>query len=147
VVEVLGSIDELVSFIGLARAMLSNHKEVNKILEDVQRKLFIYAAVIHGMKGYKITQEDISWVEKVTIDIDSKLPPLRRFILPSGSEASAAIHVARTVCRRAERNIVALSRERKLTEPTIPFINRLSSLLFVLARYVNYKESRQEEFV
>ncbi|MEM0116900.1 MAG: cob(I)yrinic acid a,c-diamide adenosyltransferase [Conexivisphaerales archaeon] len=147
IVEVLGSIDELVSFIGLARSMLSGHNDVDKILENIQRKLFVYAAVLHGMPGHEITQEDVDWVEKITVDIDSKLPPLKRFILPSGSQASAAVHVARTVCRRAERSVVALSKEKTLPPSALPFINRLSSLLFVLARYINYKDMHQEEYV
>jgi cob(I)alamin adenosyltransferase len=147
VIEALGSVDELVAFLGLARTKVKGHEEVSALLKEVQKTLFRYAAVLHGMKGYDITHEDVLWLEQRTLAFDKRLPGLRNFILPSGSEAAATIHVARAVCRRTERSVVALSRKEKIPENCIPFINRLSSLLFVLARYVNYEESQPEELV
>lgn len=146
-IEVLGSIDELVAFIGLARSKLTSNKDINELLRGVQRMLFRYAAVLHGMKNYSISNDDVAWLEEKTLSYDASLPRLTKFVLPGESETSALIHVARTVCRRTERRIVSLSKEKELPETAIPIINRLSSLLFVLARYVTYKESKTEEYV
>ena len=76
----------------------------------------------------------VSWLEKVLDKHNETLPPLKEFILPGGSAAAATCHLARTVCRRAERETVALSREEAVNEPVIAYLNRLSDLLFVIAR-------------
>ncbi|MEM0118658.1 MAG: cob(I)yrinic acid a,c-diamide adenosyltransferase [Nitrososphaerota archaeon] len=146
VVQALGDIDELDCFLGFARTKVQT-QEVKELLKQIQLKLFTYAAVIHNMREYKITQVDVEWLEQKAIEFDKELPELRHFILPAGSEGSIALHIARAVCRRAERSVVALDRQRKLPEHSIPFINRLSSLLFVLARYINVKEGINEELV
>ena len=147
VVNALGAIDELVSFLGLARTKLSETPEVESAVAHVQRTLFRYAAVVHSMRGSEITEDDVRWLEQKAVEFDRDLPQLRRFILPGGGEGGAALHVARAVCRRAERYVVALNREKGVCQHCIPYINRLSSLLFVLARYVNIKEGRSEELV
>ncbi len=96
----------------------------------------------------RISKEQLDRLESVTDELNSRLPVLRRFILPGGSIAGAELHVARTVCRRAERRIVALSKVESINPEVLPYINRLSSFLFVLARAVNKMQRvPEEEFV
>ena len=96
----------------------------------------------------RMTKEQLDRLESVTDDLNSGLPRLRRFILPGGSVPGAELHVARAVCRRAERRIVALSKIESINPDVLPYINRLSSLLFVLARTVNkIQRVPEEEFV
>jgi cob(I)alamin adenosyltransferase len=149
-VEAYGAIDELNSQIGVARAQIKS-KKLDQILKDVQRDLWILggdlASELFSASVPRISKE-LERLESVTDELNSGLPQLRRFILPGGSIPGAELHVARAVCRRAERRIVALSKIESINPEILPYINRLSSLLFVLARTVN-KAQRipEEEFV
>jgi cob(I)alamin adenosyltransferase len=89
-----------------------------------------------------ISDEDVRRVEALIDDVDSQVPPLRRFVLPGGTPAGAALHVARTVCRRAERRLVALA--TPVDPVLLQYINRLSDLLFALARAVNHRQGIPE---
>src|SRR5256885_10297417 len=96
----------------------------------------------------RITKEQLVRIESATDELNSGLPQLRRFILPGGSVPGAELHVARAVCRRAERRIVALSKIEAINPEVLPYINRLSSMLFVLARTANkLQRVPEEEFV
>ena len=88
---------------------------------------------------------DVQTTTAVVGGIEEDLPPLRHFVLPGGLEAGAALHLARTVCRRAERRVVALGREAELEPALIVYLNRLSDLLFVAARWVNRRGGAEEE--
>ncbi len=143
--EAIGTVDELVAYIGLARALSKEMEDVSATLRAIQLTLFRYNAALLSIKGYEVTSADVAWLEKASLDYDSKLPTLRRFILPGGSHLGAVLHVSRTVCRRAERRVVKMKIGRKPAGYEIAFMNRLSSLLFVLARYVCQVQGAPEE--
>jgi cob(I)alamin adenosyltransferase len=139
-VEAYGAVDELNSQIGVARALIKD-KKLSETLKQVQEDLFVLggdlASELVNAKIPRIGKLQLDRLEKVTDESNSDLPRLRRFILPGGSLAGAELHVARAVCRRAERRIVALSKSESINPEVLPYINRLSSFLFVLAREVN----------
>jgi cob(I)alamin adenosyltransferase len=143
--EAIGTVDELVAYIGLARALCKEIEDVSATLRAVQLTLFRYNAALLSIKGYEVTAADVAWLEKAATDYDSRLPTLRRFILPGGSQLGAILHVSRTICRRAERRVVKMKIAKKPAGYEIPFMNRLSSLLFVLARYVGQVQGAPEE--
>jgi len=150
-VEAYGAVDELNSQLGVARAHVKS-KKLDQILKSVQRDLWILggdlASELVSANVPRITKEQLDRLESVTDELNSSLPQLRRFILPGGSVPGAELHVARAVCRRAERRIVALSKVESINPEILPYINRLSSLLFVLARTVNRTQRvPEEEFV
>src|SRR5690348_5778110 len=150
-VEAYGAVDELNSQIGVARAHIKS-KKLEQILKSVQRDLWILggdlASELVSASVPRISKEQLDRLESVTEELNSGLPQLRRFILPGGSVPGAELHVARAVCRRAERRIVALSKIDSINPEILPYINRLSSFLFVLARVVNKAQRvADEEFV
>jgi len=150
-VEAYGAVDELNSQLGVARAYIKS-KKLDQILKNFQRDLWILggdlASELVTANVPRISKEQLDSLESVTDELNSGLPSLRRFILPGGSVAGAELHVARAVCRRAERRIVALSKVESINPDVLPYINRLSSFLFVLARTVNKMERvPEEEFV
>ena len=119
---------------------------------EFQKYIFIAGADIATPEkekvNYKIpemTEEHVAKIENFTNEIGNKLSPLNKFILPGGSFAGALLHSARSICRRAERSIVALSEKEKVNEEILKYCNRLSSLLFVLARYENKISSIEEK--
>jgi cob(I)alamin adenosyltransferase len=150
-IEACGSIDELNAVLGVVSSFPLPDK-VAKMLGGVQDTLFSIGAGIALPPG----QERGEWgipaiadehVKELELHIDScqeALPPLRHFILPGGNQAGAMLHLARTVARRAERRCVTLSRIEPVDLQVIRYLNRLSDLCFVLARYVNREDSRQE---
>jgi cob(I)alamin adenosyltransferase len=150
-VEAYGAVDELNSQVGVARAHIKE-KRLSLMLKSIQRDLWILggdlASELVTTNVPRITKEQLFTLESVTDELNSDLPRLQRFILPGGSVAGAELHVARAVCRRAERRIVALSKVESINPEVLPYINRLSSFLFVLARTVNKMQRvPEEEFV
>jgi cob(I)alamin adenosyltransferase len=151
-VEAYGSIDELNSCIGIA-VSVCRLEDVADSLRQVQRLLFIAGADLAAQlpaeesedRTRRISKADTEWLERETDAVYSKLPRLTGFILPGGSEVSAQIHLARSICRRAERRIVAASRSEKVNPDILPFVNRLSTYLFNLARFANLSEGRSDE--
>ena len=143
-IEACGTVDELNSALGLARADNSDPR-IDGILEVIQNELFALGADLatprsaEKTKITRIESRDVQGLEKVLDDLQENLKPLRRFILPGGSPVAARIHFARTICRRAERAVVRLSRNEDIGETVIVYLNRLSDLLFVLARYANHR--------
>jgi len=145
-VEAYGSVDEINSALGVARSSLSDN-EISSVLEELQKDLFVAGADLAGDKGGRvprITKERVFELERIIDRFESELPPLHVFILPGGGRAGASLHFVRAVARRAERRIVTLSRKEDINEQLIPYINRLSDLLFVLARVVNHREKQTE---
>jgi len=132
-VETYGTVDELNSIIGLVLTC-DMDEAIRACLTRTQHELFDLGGEL-CMPGYTLVPE--ACVEQLEKDLDhfnAKLPPLKDFILPGGSEAAARCHLARTVCRRAERLMVSLARAEKINEVSLRYLNRLSDLLFVIAR-------------
>jgi cob(I)alamin adenosyltransferase len=148
-VDAYGDVDELNAWLGLVRASHVD-AEIDAEIAQLQRDLFALGAQLAD-PGEKIasrvtkaalTDPDVERLERFIDRLESSLPPLRRFILAGGAPAGAALHVARTVCRRAERRIVSLTPAADAV--LLRYINRLSDLLFVLARYVNHRAGAAE---
>jgi cob(I)alamin adenosyltransferase len=135
-IEAIGTVDELNSVIGVLLAE-DLPAEARILLNDVQNDLFDLGGEL-SVPGHTLMSEAHSKRLEDALDaFNAKLPALKEFILPGGSRAASLAHVARTVCRRAERTLVALSRTDPLAPPLRPYLNRLSDLLFVLARVLN----------
>ncbi len=149
-VEAYGTVDELNSLLGLTRT-LKPSAQTDAWLREVQQQLFVLGADLATPPDAKsshilrIGEEAVQWLE-VTIDaMEESLPPLTHFILPGGSQAGASLHVARTVCRRAERLVIALTESSVSASVALPYLNRLSDFLFVLARWENQQAGASEE--
>lgn len=147
-VEAYGAVDETNASIGLALA-ISEHEDLRSLGREIQARLF-------DLGGYLATPDpdrraksgvpeldagDVAMLERQIDDLDAGLEPLKGFILPGGTRASAAFHAARTVCRRAERRCVALHHAEPISAPSLRYLNRLSDLLFVMARVENRRAS------
>jgi cob(I)alamin adenosyltransferase len=141
-IDVYGTVDELNAQLGVVRA-LKPPAEVDDLLEQIQNKLFVLGADLAApfdqapRNMRRIQQIDIQIFEETIDRLDVQVEPLKSFILPGGSLVSAQLHVARAVCRRAERLVDALERKEEIGKFPLVFLNRLSDLLFVVARYVN----------
>ena len=148
-VEAYGTIDELSSMLGVVISGSSNRGLVSS-LKEVQKMLFVAggdaATELHGsQKVPRITPADTALLEKMTDELASKLPTLANFILPGGSPTGAMTHLARSVCRRAERRILTASRSHEMNPELLPFFNRLSSYLFNLSRWENRRAKMKED--
>lgn len=147
-IETYGVIDELNSFIGLARTRIDD-KEINDILKEVQKHLFTMGADLakSQAKGKKaiLMKEDVKFLEDMTTKADTELKSLDKFIIPGGSPASALLHVCRAIARRAERRIIFLKKQEIINEEIPKYLNRLSYLLFALARLVNQRSGIEDE--
>jgi cob(I)alamin adenosyltransferase len=133
--EVCGDLDELNSWLGLIRCE-PLPDGYDALLEGIQRQLFAMGAALTAGAA-AVSRKDVKSLEQMIDRIEAKLPPLDVFILPAGVRAAAALHVARTVCRRAERRLVTLGRSEPVSPELLAYVNRLGDLLFVLARGVN----------
>jgi cob(I)alamin adenosyltransferase len=149
-VEAYGDVDELNSFIGAAASFLTDAALV-RVLADIQKDLFSVGAQLAdpGFKDqsrakFQIPRDRIAALENAIDSFETELPPLRQFILAGGGNAGALLHVARTVCRRAERRVVSLSDKVEVHPNVIEYLNRLSDFLFVIARVVNHREGKEE---
>ncbi len=142
-----GEVDELNAGIGAARAF-NRDPSVDGNLKQIQNDLFDIGAILatpdtkklEGKSSTSVRKGQITFLEQSIDRMEKDLPPLRQFILPGGSEVGSLLHLSRTVCRRAEREIIALSETEKVDADLIVYINRLSDYLFVLARWVNVKK-------
>ena len=139
-----GDIDELNSFIGLL-ACKTDDAALSELITHIQHDLFNLGAELSIAQQY-ITGANISYLEQQLDNYNAGLPPLEEFILPGGGEAAALCHVARAVCRRAERSLVALSRKEDIGADMLAYINRLSDLLFVLARVLTRNADEEEVY-
>ena len=159
-VEAYGAVDELNSFVGLALTSLADADADADALAEVRRGLLLIQNDLFALGANLATPEgddsrprpqtpDVpvarvevmeEWIDQAT----EELPELRQFILPGGTEAAAMLHVCRSVCRRAERSVVALGREETLDPGIVPYLNRLSDLLFVWARLENLRAGQAD---
>ena len=151
-VEAYGDVDELNAVIGMARAV-ELMPRVDELLVPVQRDLFAIGALLatpdrekmaQHLQKARIDERRIAELEQAIDDAESELEPLRAFILPGGTPKAAALHVARTVCRRAERHVVRLQHAVELPALAVIYLNRLSDLLFTLARLANRRAGAGE---
>ena len=141
-VDAYGSVDEANATIGLS--ILRTNIKIKKILQIIQNDLFDLGADLClpdkiNIQKLKITNDRVDYIEEKIDSFNKELSPLNSFVLPGGSEPATYLHIARTITRRAERKIVALSKKERVNPVTIIYLNRLSDLLFVLARYTNNK--------
>ena len=148
-VAAYGDVDELNAVLGVVLAQ-SAQRDLSGLLRRIQRDLFALGAqladprdrIAERVRKAALTDADVERLEHLIDRLESELPPLRRFILAGGSPAGAALHVARTVCRRAERRMVALTPSPEAV--LVKYVNRLSDLLFVIARVVNHRAGLPE---
>ena len=151
-VEAYGSVDELNSTLGVAVAFLPQRRLITA-LQGIQNELFNIGSELASESGGRAAEvgrlflepeAKIAALERLIDDYDARLPALRTFVLPSGSQAGALLHLARTVCRRTERAVVRLAGQEPVNPAILTYLNRLSDLLFVLARYVNKAAGKPE---
>ena len=151
-VEAYGDVDELNAVLGMARAV-ELMPRVDEVLVPIQRDLFAIGALLatphpekmrEQLAKARIDEDRIAQLERAIDDCDSELEPLKSFIVPGGTPKAAALHVARTVCRRAERNVVRLRHVEDIPQLVVIYLNRLSDLLFVLARVANRRAGAGE---
>ncbi len=149
-VEAYGTVDELNAVLGVARAFVQD-SEVQSLLQHIQQELFDLGAdlatplTLTIKRAVPRIESKQTLVLEETIDrYEHELEPLTRFVLPSGIPGAAFLHLARTVCRRAERRVVSLAKIEGINPEIIRYLNRLSDLLFVLARLLNHRAGQQE---
>ena len=147
-VSAYGGIDEANSVIGVAILHI-DHPEIVQLLRHIQNDLFDVGADLcrperegEEKPSLRITGEQVAWLENQIDRFNGELEPLTSFVLPGGSAASAQLHLARTVTRRAERDVVRLAAEQSVNPAVLRYVNRLSDLLFVLARFLNAKGAK-----
>lgn len=149
--QAIGSVDELNSLIGMLIAELADEiaaaddtDELQPILLSIQHDLFNLGGEL-SIPGYVMVKDErVDELEKILDQLNDALPPLKNFILPGGSRAAAVCHLARAVCRRAERDMVTLAREHAINQAGNRYLNRMSDLLFVMARVVARRNGGQE---
>lgn len=148
-IESYGTVDELNSYIGVIRDHKIGEHETTVLIE-VQDRLFTIGSLLAAdpekskMKLPELSLADIEFLEKEIDKMDEALPPMRNFVLPGGNQAISFCHVARCVCRRAERITVHLSEESQVDSTIMQYLNRLSDYLFVLSRYLTKKMGATE---
>ena len=151
-VEAYGDVDELNAVIGMARSV-EMMPRIDEVLVPIQRDLFAIGALLatpdrdkmaQHLQKARIDEGRIQELERAIDEGEAELEPLTAFIIPGGTPKAAALHVARTVCRRAERHVVRLQHEVELPPLTVIYLNRLSDLLFTLARVANRRAGAGE---
>jgi len=146
-VDAYGDVDELNSMIGVARSE-TNDAAIDEVLGLIQNDLFTLGADLASpaeIQVPRISEQFVAMLEEISDRFLAELQPLKEFILPGGSKAGAILHLARTVARRAERKAVALGEHEELNPEAIVYLNRLSDLLFILARAVNHRAGIPEK--
>jgi cob(I)alamin adenosyltransferase len=152
-----GTVDELNSFVGVARATIAETAEdaaelmeLGAILLRVQHELFNLGSILATLpedvhpRQARVTDADVEQLEHEMDAMGAELPRLRSFVLPGGCRLNAELHVCRTVCRRAERELIALSREESVPPETVRYLNRLSDALFVWSRWASHTTGAPE---
>jgi cob(I)alamin adenosyltransferase len=151
-VEAYGDVDELNALLGMVRAA-DPMPRVDEVLVPIQRDLFAIGALLatpdrekmqKHLDKARVDEARIAELEHAIDDGDAELEPLKAFIVPGGTPKAAALHVARTVCRRAERRVVQLASETEIPALVVVYLNRLSDLLFTLARVANHRAGAGE---
>lgn len=151
-VEAYGTVDELNSFLGLAKRHTT--ERIGSHIHDIQQLLFYINAQLASKESgvanrnvRKVLHTDVEKIEKLTDELSEELPLLTNFIIPGGSDAGAFLHICRTICRRAERRVLTLSKISDIDPNVLMYLNRLSDLLFVFSRYENIIEGDGEQLI
>ena len=148
-IDAYGTIDELNAYVGLLRDQEVNKKR-SEILIEIQDRLFTVGSLLATEPGNTkvkvplLADGDISFLEKQIDAMEVELPPLKSFVLPGGHPSVSFCHVARTVCRRAERNVIALDQQEKVDSLILKYLNRLSDYFFVLGRKMAHELNVEE---
>ena len=144
--EALGSLDELNAFLGFVKMRAAREPRIADVLREIQENLFIVQAQTAGADK-KLKEGTVEKVSEMVNEIEKEIPPVKGFSIAGGTELSAMLDVARTLARRAERRIIAVKElnVRELSPETMAYMNRLSSLLFALARLANHQAGVKEE--
>ncbi|MDZ4665549.1 MAG: cob(I)yrinic acid a,c-diamide adenosyltransferase [Bacteroidota bacterium] len=146
-IEAYGTVDELNSYIGLVRDLITEKHAQFKLLVEVQDRLFTMGSILAvdpeknqperqagKMKLPELKETDIEFLEKAIDEMDKVLPPMKHFVLPGGHPTISQVHIARCICRRAERNVLHLNELFPVNDLTFKYLNRLSDYLFTLSR-------------
>lgn len=139
-IEAYGTVDELNSYIGLVRDLITENHPQFKLLVEVQDRLFTIGSILaadpekNKMKLPELKESDIELLEKAIDEMDKVLPPMKHFVLPGGHATISQVHIARCICRRAERNVLHLNELFPVNDLTFKYLNRLSDYLFTLSR-------------
>ncbi|MFW9888875.1 MAG: cob(I)yrinic acid a,c-diamide adenosyltransferase [Candidatus Thorarchaeota archaeon] len=151
-VEAYGTVDELITVLGIVKSHLDITSDpIAKYIHHIQQILFYVAAELATdpknvdpandiMRLKRVSEDDVTQLENIADELTDELPPLSNFVIPGGAPAAAFLHQARTVCRRTERRVITFSKIQKVNPEIIRYLNRLSDLLFVMARYVNQEK-------
>lgn len=148
-IDTYGTVDELNAYIGLVRDQEINQKR-KPILVEIQDRLFTVGSILATEPGNtkvktpKLSDDDVTFLEKEIDAMDVELPPMKFFVLPGGHVSVSFCHVARTVCRRVERLVIALNEQEPVDALVIQYLNRLSDYLFVLARKMAQELNAEE---
>ena len=160
-IEAYGAVDELNSMIGLVLSLLEggetglSSNDLNRTLSElqvIQNTLFVLGGDLATLvpdrwTGMPLISEDhVQQIERRLDSMNADLPPLEEFILPGGPPSSGALHVARTICRRAEREVIRLGKVEAINEMAVPYLNRLSDYLFVMARWICRQSGKEEVY-
>jgi cob(I)alamin adenosyltransferase len=148
-IDTYGCVDELNAYVGLLRDQEVNQKRKN-ILIEIQDRLFTIGSLLAAdpenmmVKLPELKENDVIYLEEQIDEMNTDLPPMTNFVLPGGHQAVSFCHIARTVCRRAERTAIALAEIEKVDAVIIRYLNRLSDYLFVLSRVISYEVGADE---
>ena len=143
-IHTIGSVDELNSTLGVVSSLIEDDTLL-RILELVQKDLFLIGSYLSGKEDAIVAESRVSALEAQIDEWEQSLPQLTNFILPGGSHAAAIVHQSRSICRRAERELVAYHEENEVHQRILMYINRLSDWLFMLARYINISQGSPEK--
>ena len=146
IINAIGNLDELSSYIGLCRAFFKREKRIDNILHEIQNDLYKVTSNLAGAE-INFNEDKVKEIEKEIDAYEKQLSEIKKFIIPSGHKKAMHLHVARTICRRAERKISQINENEGLFSIELMYINRVSDLLFVMARYTNKKNKFKEETV
>jgi len=151
-VEAYGTIDETNAAIGVVRSFLDPASRINQVLLEVQADLFTLGSELSSVAGHEaklgiqlLDDADSTRLEQVIDEAEAQLAPLKNFVLPAGAPDAAALHMARTIARRAERRVLTLAEREPVRGAILVYLNRLADLLFVLARLANQEGGRTDE--
>lgn len=143
-IEAVGQVDELNAILGLIAAQEDINDGDRELLTGLQNTLFSLGAELAAPGTARLAAKDVAGLEQRIDSFDSQLPPLRNFVLPGGTQTAALCHLARTLCRRAERSLFHLAEREQVNSESLKYLNRLSDLMFALARLVVVRTGGRE---